>query len=758
LPPLTSEGTYTINVQGSTTANDSRSTTRLSYNFNSLRNPNTRPPLAGPPRVLSVAPASGSRDVDMVGDIRVEFTEPVEGLIAGKNIYVVDVATKELIGGIITSGGLPLSGPVSSIVYRPTPALVGGRSYCLVIVPGTRETKGVHDTTNVPLDGEYTGEDDHSPQEFRSCFSTFDGMLLTREPVADPGDRIAVAGDYAVTTHQELQGRFLLSVYDVSQPHKPLKTGELRLPQWAWSVAVAEGQAVVANGVVYNRVAVVATSAPSDLKQYANVWVVSLDDPAQPKLVGVTSLYLPLATPALPHVVRIFEGRAYVGNMTSGGVMSVDLARSIWLTQTDLGRPRQLSQTAPPEGLAVYPAGGYGHAGKRQSVNFYNSDDPWAVSAGSGVDVMSQSVLAQTFQGVSPTGTMPVAYAVDSVKGTLVSVGFGQNLDNLNDRVDTNSDKFDDRVLSISQVPGEPSSRIRLSPGQLLSVRDDAGNPVGTALADLALVASFRYFSVFDVTMPQRTDGAVQPKLISTNSWAALDKELTGMARNFDVEGSLAYVAFDNQIAVVDFSDPLHPRVIAKVKDVPLGYSSVAVKDGFIYTISPDSGGLRVSIARPNSVLFVSGRSRTASGGADEVTCSNPVIIDRQTRLMRQDANISFLVYGAGEGASGAVHIRRGGQVIATVPASMESTGTVMVGRAQWSTGDPIDLTQTYTAELSLNAGQVNEYFSLKAAIPFAFLIPEYQDSMGFEEGGPPTTYTFLLGANSEVDIKIKGA
>ncbi|HWS90118.1 MAG TPA: Ig-like domain-containing protein [Pyrinomonadaceae bacterium] len=757
LPPLTSEGTYTINVQGSTTANDPRSTTRLSYNFNSLRNPNTRPPLAGPPRVLSVAPASGSRDVDMVGDIRVEFTEPVEGLAAGENIFVEDQATKERIGGIITSGGLPLSGPVSSIVYRPTPALVGGRSYCLRIQPGPRETKGVHDTTNIPLDGEYTGEGDTSPQEFISCFSTFNGMLLTRDPVADPGDRIAVAGDYAVTTHQELQGRHLLSVYDVSQPHKPLKTGELRLPQWAWSVAVAEGQGIVANGVVYNRVAVVATSAPSDLKQYANVWVVSLDDPAQPKLVGVTSLYLPLATPALPHVVRIFEGRAYVGNMTSGGVMAVDLARSIWLTQTDLGRPRQLSQTAPPEGLAVYPAGGYGHAGKRQSVNFYNSDDPWAVSAGSGVDVMSQTVLAKTFQGVSPTGTMPVAYAVDSVKGTLVSVGFGQNLDNLNDRVDTSGDKYDDRVLSITPVPGEPSSRIRLSPGQILSIRDDAGNPVGTALADLALVASFRYFSVFDVTMPQQTDGLVQPKPLSTKSWAELDKELTGMARNFDVEGSLAYVAFDNQIAVVDFSDPYHPRVIAKVKDVPLGYSSVAVKDGFIYTISPDSGGLRVSIARPNSVLFVSGRSRTASGGPDEVTCSNPVIIDRQTRLMRQDANISFLVYGAGEGASGAVHISRGGQVIATVPASMESTGTVMVGRAKWSSDDPIDLTQTYTAELSINAGQVNEYFSLKSAIPFAFLIPEYQDSMGFVEGGPPTTYTYLLGANSEVDIKIKG-
>ncbi|HYF00174.1 MAG TPA: DUF6531 domain-containing protein, partial [Planctomycetota bacterium] len=29
---------------------------------------------------------------------------------------------------------------------------------------------------------------------------------------------------------------------------------------------------------------------------------------------------------------------------------------------------------------------------------------------------------------------------------------------------------------------------------------------------------------------------------------------------------------------------------------------------------------------------------------------------------------------------------------------------------------------------------------------------------MGFVDGGPPTTYTYLLGANSEVDIKIKGA
>ena len=101
--------------------------------------------------------------------------------------------------------------------------------------------------------------------------------------------------------------------------------------------------------------------------------------------------------------------------------------------------------------------------------------------------------------------------------------------------------------------------------------------------------------------MPQQADAVFDPKILSTKTWAELDKELTGIARNFDVEGTLAYVAFNDQIAVVDFSDPYHPRVIAKVKDVPLGYSAVAVKDGFIYTVSPDSGGLRVSIARPNS-------------------------------------------------------------------------------------------------------------------------------------------------------------
>lgn len=756
LPTLTSEGTYTVNVQGSTTANDPRSTARISYNFISLRNPNTRPPLAGPPRVLSVAPASGSANVDMAGDIRVEFTEPVEGLVAGDTIYVEDQATKVRSGGVITSGGLPLSGAVSSIIFRPAPGLVGGRSYCLHIKPGTRAEHGVHDSTDVPLDGEYTGEDDNSPQEFVSCFSTSNGMVLTPDPVADPGDRIAVAGNYAVTTHQELQGRFALSVYDISTPHRPAKTGELRLPQWAWSVAVADGQAIVANGVVYSRVAVVTTSAPSDLKQYANLWVISLDDPTQPKLVGITSLYLPLAAPALPHVVRIFDGRAYVGNMAARGVMAVDLAQSITLMQTDRGRPRQLSATAPPEGLAVYPAGGYGHAAKRQSVGFYDND-PSVNSAGSGVDVMTQTVLSGTFQGtVNPRGTMPVAYAVDSVNGTLVSVGFGTSFDNLNDKVDANGDRFDDRVLSISQVPGEPSSRIRLAPGQLINMRDEAGNNLGTGLADIALVASFHSFSVFDVTMPRDASKAVQPGLFSSKTWAEFDKDLTGIARNFDVEGSLAYVAFNDTIAVIDFSNPFEPRLVAKIKDAAFGYSSIAVKDGFIYTLSPETGGLRVSIARPNSVLFVHGSRRNAAAGPEDVTCSNPVVVDRRTRLMRQDAAISFLVYGAAPGSTGVVSISKGGRVIETITASMEMTGAVTVGRARWHTGEPIDLTETYTAELGINVGQANEYFSLKAAIPFSFLIPEYQQSMGFVKDGPPTTYTYLLGANSHVELKVK--
>ena len=131
------------------------------------------------------------------------------------------------------------------------------------------------------------------------------------------------------------------------------RRASLRLPQWAWSVAVAEGQGIVAAGTVYNRVAVVATSAPSDLEQYANVWVIDLSTTRRSRSSSAsTSLYLPLATPALPHVVRIFEGRAYVGNMTSGGVMAVDLARSIWLIADRL--------RAAPRTLAGRPARGAG--------------------------------------------------------------------------------------------------------------------------------------------------------------------------------------------------------------------------------------------------------------------------------------------------------------------------------------------------------------------------------------------------------------
>jgi RHS repeat-associated protein len=750
---LSAEGSYTIRFKGATVANEPRSTTNVTYNFICLRNPNTRPPLAGPPRVLTMTPADASANVDMATDVRLDFSEPVHNLVPGETLYVEDGTTGERVGGTLTSGGVPVARDtknVSSIVFKPSPALVGGRNYCVNV------QSGVVDDTDKPLDQEFTSPDDTSPQPFKGCFKTFEGMLLTPDAQPEAGDRLATAGQFVYTVAADEQGRSHLKAFDVSEPQAPRLQSTLPLPQRSWAVAASEDEGIAINGKVYNRIVVVGTTSTRFLEQYANLWVISYDEPSAPQIIGVTSIYLPQISPSVPLSVRILNQRAYVGNVAYNGTLVVDLPKAISLFETRRGRVPGAPNSSPVAN-AVTAFVGYGHAAKAQTVLFNQSTDQ--PNSAMDVAVLNQTVFAPSFQGGFVEGSMPVAYVVDSIGGKMMTIGFPKSLDGWNTQRDLNGDQVDERILARTELtPSAKPLRIRAVSNVEVPKYDAAGHPSGVKLADLALIFNGQRFWIFDVTMEQpqggQAPGVISHTQLSSKVWTDLDRELTGTARSVDVEGTLLYATFGDKVAVIDFSDPTRPRVIGKVAG--LGDAGpVVVKDGFIYTLGQGTGELKSSIARPASVLFVHGRS----GNAD-TTCSNPVIIDRQTRVMKQSAEIFFQIFGQGAGGATQVTIRKNGSPITTVQATLTpgSNDRVVAGRALWTSGDPIDPDASYTAELNVNQGQPGEYNSLRAAIPFSFLITEYETAIGILSGNAQRTYGYVLGANATVNFEVNGA
>ncbi|HEV2762708.1 MAG TPA: DUF6531 domain-containing protein, partial [Pyrinomonadaceae bacterium] len=238
---------------------------------------------------------------------------------------------------------------------------------------------------------------------------------------------------------------------------------------------------------------------------------------------------------------------------------------------------------------------------------------------------------------------------------------------------------------------------------------------------------------------------------------------IQGSARYFDVEGTLAYLVVDNDIVVVDFSDPANPRQVMRLTGVGTSLRALAVKDGFIYSLSTGTGaqdGLNVSIALPTSQIFVSGAS-----GDPATACANPVVLDRATRTMKQGASIYFQVFGHNAPAAQEVVIRKGEQVLATVPATVlpSSTGRVTLGHALWNSHEPIDRAAEYTAEVVLDRDGASEFRSLREPIPFSFLIENYSDQMSLVVKGDvaladeKALYGYVLGAPSNVTLTVNG-
>ncbi|HEV2762789.1 MAG TPA: Ig-like domain-containing protein, partial [Pyrinomonadaceae bacterium] len=489
---VSAEGSYVVTVKGSTRADDPSVTTTVGYNFVGLRNPNTRPPLPGAPSVIHVTPGDGAENVDLTTDIRLDFSEPVRNLRAGQTVYLQEEGQEEKIGGVILSGGVtvqPDTPGISSVVFKPSAALSGGRKYSVHV------TTEVADDTGLGLDQQYAGEGDTARSPFASSFQTFAGLVLTEQPLADTSTRITVVGNYAYTVRPYSTNNLVskLTVYDISEPQRPVVRGSLIVPQWAFDLSVTESErdAFTVDGRVYTRVAAVAAAQPRHPEQHANVWFIGLDDPAAPELIGVTSLYLPQALPSNPLSVRLHGGRAYVGSAPYRGISVVDVAKSVRLFNEAKrkGLNPIVDAVRAPGGTTGLTQSGQGQTAKIQTVTAEVMPVLSGLYAAPSISVMEQ-FASKT--GIAP-GNMPFVYAANNSYLRLLEVAFPFTHDGRNGHVWTQEKQHDDRIFSMVDVdPKTPPALVRTAPNVL----------VGSSHVNLALLLGGGRMWIFDVTMP----------------------------------------------------------------------------------------------------------------------------------------------------------------------------------------------------------------------------------------------------------------
>jgi RHS repeat-associated protein len=775
------EGSYSVVVESQTTALLQQSEATASFNFIALRNPNTRPPLEGPPSVLTVSPADKEKQVDAVSRVHLEFSEPVKNLIPGDTIYLLDDATGQRVGGQLTSGGLPVDKDtenISSIDFEPATPLAGGKDYEVFVTPGVVDSDG-HAFDQQPTAGA-------APHPFHSSFRTFAGLVLTKTPQPDLAYRIASAGQYAATVFNPGPGGSFLTVYDMSDPQGPKPLSSTYVPQRSIGLAMTEspkepfGLSVVKGG--YTRVAVVTTHALPDLTRATNAWVYDVSDPAKPEIIGVCSLTFPNAITSIPGTVTIFGKRAYIGTNTHGGVYVVDLEKAIIEWAQAKKRAAGVALLSP-QVQAVAPNQGFDFSARVQSAPYGLSDnDPSPVNS---VSVIEQTVLAPGFN-FTPT-KMPVAYVGSPIAGQLISFGFDPSADNLNGLSSTTaSHGRDQRLLAMKDL--NPA-------GSVLDVRAVAGVMVNGRSTDLAVVLGFDRLWLFDVTTP------TNPKQLSSPTFLDLGVD-AGYARHMEVEGTTAYVIFADRVASFDFSDPAHPARLATVSGIGGNLLAVTAQGGFSYTLSQGRGptdGLNVEVGRAASQVVVYGVSAlppatptpTPAAGPTPLPtptqrqfCTNPVVIDRLRKEMQQPAGVFFQVFGHDVPKTASVVIRRekdvGGtlkqELITTLQANVdkESPENVVVGDAEWDDpGLAIDRSYTYTAEVVLDQGMgKSEYHSKPEPVPFSFLIGEAQPALGTvnipdpDDKNPDPTqrrmigiggYSYVLAGNADVQLVING-
>lgn len=344
-----------------------------------------------------------------------------------------------------------------------------------------------------------------------------------------------------------------------------------------------------------------------------------------------------------------------------------------------------------------------------------------------------------------------MVYVANSQPKRLGVIAFPGDLDGLNVGPAINveaqlKDGTDPRVLN--RLPVNPAGEPRF-----IRVVEDI--PVQGERIPLAVMLGYDRFWIFNVSDPQH------PVQYPSKSLAELG--VTGFARWLEIEGTLAYTVIDNDVAVIDFADPANPRLVSRLTGLGSHLSGLAVKDGFIYSLSAGNGptdGLSVAVANPASRLFVFGSSPDST-----TVCANPIILDRTNLTMKQNAGFYFQIFGHHRPIAQEIVIRKGEQIIATVPATIlpESTDLVTIGKAEWQSSEQIDRTANYTAEVTLDKNEPGEFHSHREVIPFSFLLENYNNAITLSIKGAAADdkdeypYSYLLGANANVTLTVGG-
>ncbi len=733
---VTGEGSYSVVVTTFTQANVLTTRATSTFGFVALQNPNNRPSLEGPPRVMGVIPTSGAQQVGTGTRIHLDFNEPVKNLIPGTNVFLTDLATQQRITGEITSGGLPVtptSPNISSIDFQPANGLEANKDYAVEVLTTVTDSDG-H-----ALDQDYTSATDTDPQPFRSTFKTFRPLVIGQTPTQAVSYRLETASDLGITVAPSTTGS-TLNVYDLSDPQKPVVTGTKFVPFFATAYDIAEAEQdsdiITVHTPVrrtYEVIAVVLAYSVQDLERPINAFIYSLDDPTTPELIGVSSLKIPKTAPSYPMYVRIHHKRAYIGNGGRDSLEVVDLEEAV----------RTLAETNDPK-TDWFPAvvsglnAGFAREAKKQMASYRRT--PTEGAPVYSLSVMDQAVPASNGSPVQS----PVVY-IASNRLQLLSFDTNSSWDGSFALVDSNSDSIDDRLIGTRDLdPAGFAVDVRTAPAVML-------NGQSTDIA--ALLGSDRLW-LFNVTNPRL------PQAYPSRSFAELGLG-GGVARRMDLEDTLLYVMFADRVAVIDFSDPSNLVVRGVITDLGSDLRWISVRDGFVYTLDLANGksNVRTSIGSAAATVFVH--------GADGSTCLNPVLISRAEDRMIQAAETVFKVYGMDVPQSGKVIIRKqtrtGDQVITTVLAEVpavfdpSSTVDVLIGRATWSSSEQIDRAALYTAELVVS-GQSNEFRARAVPIVFSHLLDEYQQIIGVSgrrEGGK---LAYLLGAAAHVTLRVNGA
>lgn len=505
---VNSAGSYNVIVTGQTRANDPTTATEVRLGFLAVVDPNAgKGPIPGvPPAVISITPRDGASAVDVVTDIRIEFSEYVKNLRPGDTVYLNEDGSAEKIGGTVFSGGIvvqPDTNGIASIVFKPNRALTAGKKYFVNV------TIGVVDTEGNQVDQDYRGAGDTDHKPFSSSFTTFAGLVLTPAPVLDKGTRIAVGLDYACTIQRNAANSYSLNVYDITDLQSPVKRSSVQLDQRPIDVAVSDETEYNVKSTVadhsreFTRIAVVTGYEPLLPNMPADLWIYNLDNLDSPELVGVASLYLPRDIPTAPLSVRIHNGRAYIGNAPYRGVIVVDIAQAVkqYLDEPDPLTPRTRA-------LQVF---GFAWEASKQAVFFgAQVTDP---STANGVDLLEQDVPAGASNAFKPHGGMPVAFVANQAAKQLVALGFTTLNEGLTGMVDASGDARDDRILSATAVTPSDSAPIAVRTIHDIQVQEG----VNLVRRDLAVMVGGGRLWIFDVSNP------LQPRQYTSRSFVDME-------------------------------------------------------------------------------------------------------------------------------------------------------------------------------------------------------------------------------------------